>query len=100
MQLFRTLLPTPLGDMLALASDEGLCALEFTTVRGSRGGENRLTRLEARLAAEGGRAKLGVLCVFGAGARMARGGSGHEGAAAQGSAYRLAEKRSRMDQMD
>jgi len=50
MQLFRTLLPTPLGDMLALASDEGLCALEFTTVRGSRGGENRLTRLEARLA--------------------------------------------------
>ena len=49
MQLFRTVLPTPLGDMLALASDEGLCALEFTTVRGSHGGEDRLTRLQARL---------------------------------------------------
>ena len=30
MQLYRTILPTPLGEMLALASDEGLCALEFT----------------------------------------------------------------------
>ena len=34
MQLFRSFVSTPIGDMLALASDEGLCALEFTTVRG------------------------------------------------------------------
>ena len=50
MQLFRTVLPTPLGDMLALASDEGLCALEFTTVKGRARGEERLSRLDARLA--------------------------------------------------
>jgi methylated-DNA-[protein]-cysteine S-methyltransferase len=50
MQLFRTILPTPLGEMLALASDDGLCALEFTTVSGRARGEARLTRLEARLA--------------------------------------------------
>jgi methylated-DNA-[protein]-cysteine S-methyltransferase len=43
MQLSRVILPTPLGDMLALASDEGLCALEFT------GPRERLPRLEARL---------------------------------------------------
>ena len=49
MQLFRTAIATPLGDMLALASDEGLCALEFTTVKGPNGGEDRLTRLNARL---------------------------------------------------
>ena len=35
--------------MLALASDEGLCALEFTTVKGRARGEERLTRLHARL---------------------------------------------------
>ena len=50
MQLFRTVLPTPLGDMLALSSDEGLCALEFTTVQGRAWGEERLSRLNARLA--------------------------------------------------
>ena len=50
MQLFRTTLPTPLGEMLALSSDEGLCALEFTTVKGRARGEERLSRLEARLA--------------------------------------------------
>ncbi len=50
MQLFRTILATPLGDMLALASDEGLCALEFTTVQGRAGGEARLARLNTRLA--------------------------------------------------
>jgi len=50
MQLFRTILPTPLGDMLALSSDEGLCALEFTTVKGRASGEERLSRLKARLA--------------------------------------------------
>lgn len=50
MRLFRTTLPTPLGDMLALSSDEGLCALEFTTVRGRASGEERLSRLTARLA--------------------------------------------------
>jgi O-6-methylguanine DNA methyltransferase len=49
MQLFRTILPTPLGDMLALSSDEGLCALEFTTVKGRARGEERLSRLNARL---------------------------------------------------
>jgi methylated-DNA-[protein]-cysteine S-methyltransferase len=49
MQLYRTILPTPLGEMLALASDRGLCALEFTTVRGVARGEARLTRLDARL---------------------------------------------------
>jgi methylated-DNA-[protein]-cysteine S-methyltransferase len=53
MQLSRTILPTPLGEMLALSSDEGLCALEFTTVKGTaRLGEtaDRLSRLDARLA--------------------------------------------------
>jgi methylated-DNA-[protein]-cysteine S-methyltransferase len=49
MQLFRTVLPTPLGDMLALASDKGLCALEFTTVVGPNRGQERLSRLNARL---------------------------------------------------
>jgi methylated-DNA-[protein]-cysteine S-methyltransferase len=41
--LSRAIVPTPLGEMLALASDTGLCALEFT------GPGERLTRLEARL---------------------------------------------------
>ena len=45
MMFSRAVLPTPLGDMLALDSGEGLCALEFT------GPEKRLTRLEARLQA-------------------------------------------------
>ena len=49
MQLFRSVLSTPLGDMLALASDEGLCALEFTTVHGANRGRERLSRLNARL---------------------------------------------------
>lgn len=44
MILARAVLPTPVGDMLALASEQGLCALEFI------GPEKRLTRLEARLA--------------------------------------------------
>jgi methylated-DNA-[protein]-cysteine S-methyltransferase len=43
MHLFRATIPTPVGDMLTLASDEGLCALEFT------GPRKRLTRLDARL---------------------------------------------------
>ena len=43
MVLFRAFLRTPLGDMLALDSGEGLCALEFA------GPERRLTRLDARL---------------------------------------------------
>ena len=34
---------TPIGDMLALASAEGLCALEFI------GPRERMTRLDARL---------------------------------------------------
>ena len=49
MRLNRAILPTPVGDMLALSSDEGLCALEFSTVQGRARGEERLTRLEARL---------------------------------------------------
>jgi methylated-DNA-[protein]-cysteine S-methyltransferase len=36
--------------MLALSSEEGLCALEFTTVKGRASGEERLSRLNARLA--------------------------------------------------
>src|SRR5215213_8659817 len=43
MKLSRAILSTPIGDMLALSSDEGLCALEFT------GPKKRLTRLERRL---------------------------------------------------
>jgi methylated-DNA-[protein]-cysteine S-methyltransferase len=43
MELSRTVLSTPLGDMLALSSDEGLCALEFT------GPRKRLPKLERRL---------------------------------------------------
>src|SRR5882724_1077385 len=50
LQLSRTLIATPLGDMLALSSEEGLCALEFTTVKGRAGCEERLVRLQARLA--------------------------------------------------
>lgn len=42
MELVRATLPTPVGPMLALASDEGLCALEFDAGR-------RLTRLDSRL---------------------------------------------------
>ncbi len=49
MNLYRSTIPTPLGDMLALASDEGLCALEFTIVEGPNRGQERLTRLNARL---------------------------------------------------
>jgi methylated-DNA-[protein]-cysteine S-methyltransferase len=44
MHLTRAILPTPIGDMLALASNDGLCALEFT------GPKKRLTRLDKRLA--------------------------------------------------
>ena len=43
MQLSRTIITTPLDDMLALSSDSGLCALEFT------GPRRRLPRLDARL---------------------------------------------------
>lgn len=43
MILSRAILTTPIGDMLALDSGEGLCALEFT------GPEKRLVGLEARL---------------------------------------------------
>jgi methylated-DNA-[protein]-cysteine S-methyltransferase len=50
MQLSRSIIATPIGDMLALSSDEGLCALEFTTVEGPNSGQERLTRLNTRLA--------------------------------------------------
>jgi methylated-DNA-[protein]-cysteine S-methyltransferase len=43
MILSRAIFTTPIGDMLALDSGEGLCALEFT------GPEKRLVGLEARL---------------------------------------------------
>ena len=43
MILSRATIETPLGPMLALASEAGLCALEFT------GPKKRLTRLDARL---------------------------------------------------
>jgi methylated-DNA-[protein]-cysteine S-methyltransferase len=43
MILSRAVIPTPLGDMLALESGEGLCALEFI------GPAKRLSRLDARL---------------------------------------------------
>ncbi|MGC4083955.1 MAG: hypothetical protein QM736_18060 [Vicinamibacterales bacterium] len=42
MRLVRATLPTPVGSMLALASDEALCALEFRS-------DTRMTRLDARL---------------------------------------------------
>ncbi|HUR34458.1 MAG TPA: methylated-DNA--[protein]-cysteine S-methyltransferase [Vicinamibacterales bacterium] len=42
MRLVRATLPTPVGPMLALASDGALCALEFGTA-------SRQLRLEARL---------------------------------------------------
>lgn len=41
-RLFRSSVDTPLGPMVALASDDALCALEFS-------GRGRLTRLKARL---------------------------------------------------
>jgi O-6-methylguanine DNA methyltransferase len=41
-RLFRSEIETPLGPMLALASDDALCALEFSA-------ESRMTRLNARL---------------------------------------------------
>ena len=43
MILARATIETPLGPMLALGSDAGLCALEFT------GPKKRMTKLEARL---------------------------------------------------
>jgi methylated-DNA-[protein]-cysteine S-methyltransferase len=43
MILSRAVLATPIGDMLALDSGEGLCALEFT------GPDKRMARLDARL---------------------------------------------------
>ena len=49
LNLCRSIINTPLGHMLALASDEGLCALEFTTVQGPDRGQQRLVRLNARL---------------------------------------------------
>jgi O-6-methylguanine DNA methyltransferase len=52
MHLSRTSITTPIGDMLALASDQGLCALEFIHVKkrqATPATEERLTRLNARL---------------------------------------------------
>jgi O-6-methylguanine DNA methyltransferase len=42
MKLFRSILETPVGAMTALASDQALCALEFSA-------PGRLSRLDARL---------------------------------------------------
>jgi O-6-methylguanine DNA methyltransferase len=62
MLLIRLTIQTPVGPMLALASDEALCALEFAAEpasslfgephprsTASRAGRGRLSRLEARL---------------------------------------------------
>ena len=51
MQLSRTSISTPLGDMLALASSDGLCALEFIEVkrRQTPASKERLWRLQGRL---------------------------------------------------
>ena len=51
MHLSRTPITTPIGDMLALASDQGLCALEFIHVkkRQTTATRERLSRLKARL---------------------------------------------------
>ena len=49
MILSRAIISTPLGDMLALASDDGLCALEFTKVERPNRGQERLSRLNVRL---------------------------------------------------
>jgi len=43
MLLVRAVLPTPVGSMLALASDEALCALEFHS-------DSRMSRLDTRVA--------------------------------------------------
>src|SRR5712691_81572 len=55
MQLFRSTISTPIGDMLALASDEGLCALEFTSGL-SRPNKDQLPERGARMARRDDRA--------------------------------------------
>jgi methylated-DNA-[protein]-cysteine S-methyltransferase len=52
MELLRATLQTPVGPMLAFASERSLCALEFDT-------GSRLTRLEARLAQFYGAPRIG-----------------------------------------
>jgi len=47
--LTRYRVDTPLGPMLALASDEALCALEFAGPRRRASGRERLQRLDGRL---------------------------------------------------
>ena len=54
MKIARATISTPLGDMLALSSDDGLCALECTGPfdaqrRAPRAGPPRLSRLKRRL---------------------------------------------------
>jgi methylated-DNA-[protein]-cysteine S-methyltransferase len=51
MTLFRSVFDTPIGPMMALASDEALCALEFSN-------PSRLGRLEARLRRWFGRCQI------------------------------------------
>ena len=53
MPLTSTTIPTPLGDMLAVASPQGLCLLEFV---GQKGVERELAQVEA---ARGGKAEEG-----------------------------------------
>jgi AraC family transcriptional regulator, regulatory protein of adaptative response / methylated-DNA-[protein]-cysteine methyltransferase len=52
-RLSRAIVKTPLGDMMAIASDSGLCALEFTGPqydgRGGRIRRPRLPRLAVRM---------------------------------------------------
>jgi len=49
MRLWRAPIDTPLGTMIAVASEAGLCALEFTEDRARGRKAARLDRLEARL---------------------------------------------------
>jgi O-6-methylguanine DNA methyltransferase len=50
MRLWRVPIDTPLGEMIAVTSEAGLCALEFTEGRAARGRKvARLARLDARL---------------------------------------------------
>ena len=58
MPLTSTVIPTPLGDMLAVASEQGLCLLEFL---GQNGVERELAQVEA---ARGGPVQQGSNAVL------------------------------------
>ena len=59
--LFSCRLPTPLGEMLAVASPQGLCLLEFI---GQRGVERELAQVRQNsLARDDEELELGVRCM-------------------------------------